>query len=164
LVLYRSQMHKAAEKLGLPIARESFPDRLYDDDGNLASGAPASSRRNFARPSERCRRPAVDRLGAPGMAGPPSSLRLGDPGLSLHRLWAGGKPAMEPATALARLNPARSPLRRPAPATPRRDGPTTVSALRSASTRTTRPPTATGASPGSTRATSSRLPGTPAEC
>jgi 5-oxoprolinase (ATP-hydrolysing) subunit A len=37
VVLYGSQMHKAAEKLGLPIARESFPDRLYDDDGNLAS-------------------------------------------------------------------------------------------------------------------------------
>ena len=30
-------MQKAAEKLGLPLARESFADRLYDDDGNLAS-------------------------------------------------------------------------------------------------------------------------------
>ncbi len=37
VVLYGSEMHKAAERLGLPIARESFPDRLYDDDGNLAS-------------------------------------------------------------------------------------------------------------------------------
>ena len=37
VALHGSQMHKAAEKLGLPLARESFPDRLYDDDGNLAS-------------------------------------------------------------------------------------------------------------------------------
>jgi UPF0271 protein len=37
VVLYGSEMHKAAERLGLPIARESFPDRLYDDDGNLSS-------------------------------------------------------------------------------------------------------------------------------
>ena len=37
VALYGSQMQKAAEKLGLPLARESFPDRLYDDDGNLAS-------------------------------------------------------------------------------------------------------------------------------
>ena len=32
-----SQMQKAAEKLGLPMALEGFPDRRYDDDGNLAS-------------------------------------------------------------------------------------------------------------------------------
>lgn len=37
VALYGSEMHKAAEKLGLRLARESFPDRLYDDDGNLAS-------------------------------------------------------------------------------------------------------------------------------
>lgn len=37
VALYGSQMHKAAERLGLPLARESFPDRRYDDDGNLAS-------------------------------------------------------------------------------------------------------------------------------
>ena len=37
VALFGSQMHKAAEKLGLPLARESFPDRMYDDDGNLAS-------------------------------------------------------------------------------------------------------------------------------
>jgi 5-oxoprolinase (ATP-hydrolysing) subunit A len=37
VALYGSQMQMAAEKLGLPLARESFPDRLYDDDGNLAS-------------------------------------------------------------------------------------------------------------------------------
>ena len=30
-------MQKAAEKLGLPMALEGFPDRRYDDDGNLAS-------------------------------------------------------------------------------------------------------------------------------
>jgi UPF0271 protein len=37
VALYGSQMQKAAEKLGLLLARESFPDRMYDDDGNLAS-------------------------------------------------------------------------------------------------------------------------------
>ena len=37
MALYGSQMQKAAEKLGLPLAREGFPDRRYDDDGNLAS-------------------------------------------------------------------------------------------------------------------------------
>jgi UPF0271 protein len=39
VALYGSQMQKAAETLGLPLARESFPDRAYDDDGNLASRA-----------------------------------------------------------------------------------------------------------------------------
>jgi UPF0271 protein len=37
VALYGSEMEKAAVKLGLPLARESFPDRLYDDDGNLSS-------------------------------------------------------------------------------------------------------------------------------
>jgi 5-oxoprolinase (ATP-hydrolysing) subunit A len=37
VALYGSEMQKAAEKLGLPLARESFPDRRYTDDGNLAS-------------------------------------------------------------------------------------------------------------------------------
>jgi UPF0271 protein len=37
VALFGSEMEKAAVKLGLPLARESFPDRLYDDDGNLAS-------------------------------------------------------------------------------------------------------------------------------
>jgi len=37
VALYGSEMQKAAEKLALPLAYESFPDRLYDDDGNLAS-------------------------------------------------------------------------------------------------------------------------------
>ena len=37
VALYGSEMEKAAQKLELPLARESFPDRLYDDDGNLAS-------------------------------------------------------------------------------------------------------------------------------
>ncbi len=36
VVLSGSQMEKAALKLELPLARESFPDRKYDDDGNLA--------------------------------------------------------------------------------------------------------------------------------
>ena len=37
VALYGSKMQTAAEKLGLPLALESFPDRRYDDDGNLAS-------------------------------------------------------------------------------------------------------------------------------
>ncbi len=37
LVLYRSEMHKAGERLGLAIAREGYADRLYEDDGNLAA-------------------------------------------------------------------------------------------------------------------------------
>src|ERR1700722_5077526 len=37
VALYGSQMQKAAEKLGLRLAREGFVDRKYDDDGNLAS-------------------------------------------------------------------------------------------------------------------------------
>ena len=37
VALYGSEMHRAAERLGLRLARESFPDRRYDDAGNLAS-------------------------------------------------------------------------------------------------------------------------------
>jgi UPF0271 protein len=37
VALYGSQMQKAAEKLGLRLAREGFVDRKYDDDANLAS-------------------------------------------------------------------------------------------------------------------------------
>jgi UPF0271 protein len=37
VALYGSQMQRAAEKLGLPTALEGFPDRRYDDQGNLAS-------------------------------------------------------------------------------------------------------------------------------
>ena len=37
VVLASSEMEKAAQKLGLPIAREGYCDRQYDDDGNLAS-------------------------------------------------------------------------------------------------------------------------------
>jgi UPF0271 protein len=37
VALFGSQMQKAAEKLGLPLAREGFVDRKYDDDANLAS-------------------------------------------------------------------------------------------------------------------------------
>src|SRR5262245_1694264 len=36
VALYGSQLQKAAEKLELPLARESFPDRRYDDDGTVA--------------------------------------------------------------------------------------------------------------------------------
>lgn len=35
LALAGSAMEKAGEKLGLPVAREAFVDRLYEDDGNL---------------------------------------------------------------------------------------------------------------------------------
>ena len=37
VALAGSQMEKAARKLDLPLAREGFADRQYDDDGNLAS-------------------------------------------------------------------------------------------------------------------------------
>ncbi|MCG8559826.1 MAG: 5-oxoprolinase subunit PxpA [Hyphomicrobiales bacterium] len=37
VVLPGSQMHKAAERLGLRLAREGFADRAYEADGSLAS-------------------------------------------------------------------------------------------------------------------------------
>ncbi len=37
VALAGSKMEQAAERLGLPLAREGFADRLYDDDGNLTS-------------------------------------------------------------------------------------------------------------------------------
>jgi UPF0271 protein len=37
VALAGSEMEKAAQELGLTLAREGFCDRLYDDDGNLAS-------------------------------------------------------------------------------------------------------------------------------
>ncbi len=37
VALSGSQMEKAALKLELRLAREGFPDRKYDDEGNLAS-------------------------------------------------------------------------------------------------------------------------------
>ena len=37
VALAGSGMEKAARELGLPLAREGFCDRLYDDDGNLTS-------------------------------------------------------------------------------------------------------------------------------
>lgn len=37
VALSGSQMEKAAIELGLPLASEGFPDRKYDDHGNLAS-------------------------------------------------------------------------------------------------------------------------------
>src|SRR5262245_39775688 len=43
VVLYGSQMEKAARKLGLRLALEGFPDRRYQEDGNLASRAIAGS-------------------------------------------------------------------------------------------------------------------------
>src|SRR6476659_1776414 len=43
VVLYGSAMEKAARKLGLRLALEGFPDRRYQEDGNLASRAIAGS-------------------------------------------------------------------------------------------------------------------------
>jgi 5-oxoprolinase (ATP-hydrolysing) subunit A len=37
VALSGTEMERAAEKLNLPMAREGFPDRMYDDNGNLAS-------------------------------------------------------------------------------------------------------------------------------
>lgn len=37
VVLFGTELEKAAQKLELPIAREGFCDRVYADDGNLAS-------------------------------------------------------------------------------------------------------------------------------
>ena len=37
VALAGSEMERAAQKLGLPLAREGFADRSYDDDGNLTS-------------------------------------------------------------------------------------------------------------------------------
>src|SRR6266436_6359816 len=37
VALAGSQMETAGRELGLPVAREGFCDRLYDDDGNLTS-------------------------------------------------------------------------------------------------------------------------------
>ena len=39
VVHYGSEMQRAAEALGLPMAREGYADRAYDDDGNLAPRA-----------------------------------------------------------------------------------------------------------------------------
>jgi 5-oxoprolinase (ATP-hydrolysing) subunit A len=43
VALAGSQMEGAARELGLPLAREGFCDRLYDDDGNLTSRKVAGS-------------------------------------------------------------------------------------------------------------------------
>ena len=43
VALAGSKMEKAAQELGLPLAREGFCDRLYDDDGNLTSRKIAGS-------------------------------------------------------------------------------------------------------------------------
>ena len=37
VALAGSEMERAGQELGLPVAREGFCDRLYDDDGNLTS-------------------------------------------------------------------------------------------------------------------------------
>ncbi|MCB1547928.1 MAG: 5-oxoprolinase subunit PxpA [Hyphomicrobiaceae bacterium] len=37
VALFGTEMEKAARKLDLPLAREGFADRQYEDDGNLAS-------------------------------------------------------------------------------------------------------------------------------
>ncbi len=37
VALAGSEMERAGDKLGLPVAKEGFADRLYEDDGNLTS-------------------------------------------------------------------------------------------------------------------------------
>lgn len=57
VVLYGSEMEKAARKLELPLAREGFADRAYDDDGNLASrGIPGTVYKDPKKALEQCLR------------------------------------------------------------------------------------------------------------
>ncbi len=55
VALAGSEMIKAAQKLGLPFAREGFADRAYEDDGNLASrSTPDSVYKDPQRALEQC--------------------------------------------------------------------------------------------------------------
>lgn len=61
LALSGSQMEAAALELGLPLAREAFIDRLYDDEGNLCSRAnPKSVLKDPAVAAERVVRMVLD--------------------------------------------------------------------------------------------------------
>jgi 5-oxoprolinase (ATP-hydrolysing) subunit A len=55
VALYGSEMEKAARKLNLPLAREGFADRQYEDDGNLASRSiPGTVHKDPAVALEQC--------------------------------------------------------------------------------------------------------------
>lgn len=61
VALAGSQMEKAALELDLPLAREGFADRLYDDDGNLTSRkVPGAVIRDPAAATENAVRMVVD--------------------------------------------------------------------------------------------------------
>jgi 5-oxoprolinase (ATP-hydrolysing) subunit A len=58
---FGSEMERAALELGLPLAREGFADRLYDDDGSLASRAiPGSVLKEPAAAAEHVLRMVLD--------------------------------------------------------------------------------------------------------
>ena len=57
VALYGSEMEKAARALDLPLAREGFADRAYEDDGNLASrGIPGTVYKDPKKALEQCLR------------------------------------------------------------------------------------------------------------
>ncbi len=61
LAMSNTEMEKAALALGLPLAREAFIDRMYDDDGNLMSRTiPGSVIRDPAVATERTIRMVLD--------------------------------------------------------------------------------------------------------
>ena len=79
VALAGSQMEKAAQELGLPLAREGFCDRLYDDDGNLTSrkiaGCGIARRERDPRPGRQHGAERRDRLAHRQEAeGPPRHL------------------------------------------------------------------------------------------
>jgi len=58
---FGSEMERAALELGLPLAREGFADRLYDDDGSLTSRAiPGSVLKEPAAAAEHVLRMVLD--------------------------------------------------------------------------------------------------------
>lgn len=62
VALAGSQLERAAKELGLPLAREGFADRVYTDDGNLASRAiPGTVIKDPARAREQVVRMVRDR-------------------------------------------------------------------------------------------------------
>lgn len=62
VALAGSQMQRAAERLGLRLAREGFADRVYTDDGNLASRAiPGMVIKDPAKASEQVLRMVLER-------------------------------------------------------------------------------------------------------
>ena len=61
LALSGTEMEKAAIDIGVPLSREAFIDRLYDDDGNLASRSnPASVIKDPVLAAERTVRMVLD--------------------------------------------------------------------------------------------------------